>query len=87
MAACAIAPRANAQTSDCTGRERTIRRAVAGATFVGANAAMYAYFDNAWWSGEQSDFWVNYDWDMSFRDQDKAGHFLGGYQLTRIGTG
>lgn len=87
MTACCVAPRLDAQTSDCTGRERTIRRTVAGATFVGANAAMYAYFDNAWWSGETRDFWVNYDWDMSFRDQDKAGHFLGGYHLTRIGSG
>lgn len=70
---------------DQGGRPAT-RVAVAGA-FVGGNAALYEYFRRAWWSGERSDFRVTYDWDMAFRDQDKLGHALGGYHLTRISSG
>ena len=62
-----------------------VRAAVATA-FVGGNAYLYRYFKKAWWSGVRSDgFFFNADWDMEFRDQDKFGHMLGGYHLTRLG--
>jgi predicted lipoprotein DUF2279 len=61
-------------------------RAGVGSAFIGGNAYLYHYFKKAWWSGERSDgFFFNADWDMEFRDQDKFGHMLGGYHLTRIG--
>ena len=61
-------------------------RAGVGTAFLGGNAYLYHYFKKAWWSGERSDgFFWNADWDMEFRDQDKFGHMLGGYHLTRIG--
>jgi hypothetical protein len=61
-------------------------RAGVATAFVGGNAYLYHYFKKAWWSGERSDgFFWNADWDMQFRDQDKFGHMLGGYHLTRIG--
>ena len=61
-------------------------RAGVGGAFVGGNAYLYHYFKKAWWSGDRSDgFFFNADWDMEFRDQDKFGHMLGGYHLTRIG--
>lgn len=62
------------------------RRALAAATFVGANAGLFVYFKKAWWSGERAPkFFFRPDWDQDFRDQDKFGHFLGGYHLARIG--
>lgn len=78
---------AQAANADCAPREKVARRAVVGGTIVGANTAMYIYFRNAWWSGEKRSFWFNNDWDEVFRDQDKFGHFYGGYQLTRVGAG
>jgi hypothetical protein len=61
-------------------------RAGVGGAFIGGNAYLYHYFKKAWWSGTRSDgFFFNADWDMEFRDQDKFGHMLGGYHLTRIG--
>ena len=61
-------------------------RAGVGTAFLGGNAYLYHYFKKAWWSGERSDgFFWNADWDMEFRDQDKFGHMLGGYHLTRVG--
>ena len=61
-------------------------RAGVGTAFLGGNAYLYHYFKKAWWSGERSDgFFWNADWDMEFRDQDKFGHMLGGYHLTRLG--
>ena len=64
---------------------QAVRAGVATA-FVGGNAYLYHYFKKAWWSGERAEgFFWNADWDMAFRDQDKWGHFLGGYHLTRIG--
>ena len=37
-------------------------------------------------SGEKAPhFFFRSDWDEDFRDQDKFGHLLGGYQLTRAG--
>ncbi|HEU4749296.1 MAG TPA: DUF2279 domain-containing protein [Gemmatimonadaceae bacterium] len=61
-------------------------RAGIATAFVGGNAYLYHYFKNAWWSGERAEGFVwNADWDMEFRDQDKFGHMLGGYHLTRVG--
>ena len=76
-----------AQDTRCAGDDRTLRRAAVATTVVAANVGMYAYFANAWWSGERRDFWFNNDWDEVFRDQDKFGHLYGGYQLTRAGAG
>ena len=74
-------------TGPCDQGGRPGTRAVVGAVFVGGNAALYEYFRQAWWSGERADFHVNNDWGMQFRDQDKLGHALGGYHLTRISSG
>jgi hypothetical protein len=55
--------------------------------FVATNAALYEYFDRAWWSGERADhFWVNWERHEPFREQDKFGHAYGGYHLARLGT-
>ncbi|HEX9085790.1 MAG TPA: DUF2279 domain-containing protein, partial [Gemmatimonadaceae bacterium] len=57
-----------------------------GTAFVGGNAYLYHYFKKAWWSGTRAPhFFFHADWDQEFRDQDKFGHLLGGYQLARIG--
>jgi len=57
-----------------------------GAAFIGGNAYLYHYFKKAWWSGERAPhFFFHADWDQEFRDQDKFGHMLGGYQLARFG--
>lgn len=62
------------------------RRALAAATFVAGNGGLYLYFKKAWWSGEKAPkFFFQPDWDLNFRDQDKFGHFLGGYHLARVG--
>lgn len=53
--------------------------------FVGGNLGLYEYFRNAWWSGERAPFFINNDWQVKFRDQDKLGHFLGGYVLAEAG--
>ncbi|MDZ7630083.1 MAG: DUF2279 domain-containing protein [Gemmatimonadaceae bacterium] len=63
---------------------RVAQTAVAG-TFVGGNLALYEYFRRAWWSGEKAPFFLNYDWDGNFRDQDKLGHLIGGYLLSEGG--
>jgi hypothetical protein len=75
-------------SGDCpiNGNQLNAVRAGVATAFVGGNAYLYHYFKKAWWSGERSDgFFWNADWDMQFRDQDKFGHMLGGYHLTRIG--
>ena len=65
---------------------RTVNRTGAAATFIGAQAVLWRYFENAWWSGEEAKgFFFRADWDDDMRDQDKFGHFFGGYHLTRIG--
>jgi len=57
-----------------------------GTAFVGGNIELWHYFKKAWWSGEKAPhFFFRSDWDEDFRDQDKFGHLLGGYQLTRAG--
>lgn len=83
------APRiARAQlTRPCDDGGRPATRVAVGTVFVGGNAALYQYFKHAWWSGEAAPFHVNNDWGMPFRDQDKLGHALGGYHLTRISSG
>jgi hypothetical protein len=77
------------QASDAcpiNGNQLQAVRASVATAFVGGNAYLYHYFKKAWWSGERSDgFFWNADWDMEFRDQDKFGHLLGGYHLTRLG--
>ncbi|HUR91716.1 MAG TPA: DUF2279 domain-containing protein [Gemmatimonadaceae bacterium] len=68
------------------GSYRTATRLAAAGTFIGSQAVLWRYFENAWWSGEEArGFFFNADWDENFRDQDKFGHLLGGYHLTRIG--
>jgi uncharacterized protein YfiM (DUF2279 family) len=66
------------------GGKRVAQGVVAG-TFIGGNLALYEYFRRAWWSGERAPFHQNYDWNGYFRDQDKAGHMLGGYLLSEGG--
>jgi uncharacterized protein YfiM (DUF2279 family) len=64
---------------------RRLAQSAVGATFVGGNLALYEYFRRAWWSGTKAPFFVNYDWDGSFRDQDKLGHLIGGFLLSEGG--
>lgn len=71
----------------CDQGKRPATRAVVGTAFVAGNAGLYEYFRRAWWSGKEADFHVNNDWGMKFRNQDKLGHALGGYQLARVGAG
>jgi hypothetical protein len=69
------------------GPHRTALRGAVGSAAVVGNATLWVYMKNAWWSGERAAHWfVNDDWDQEFRDQDKLGHALGGYHLTRIGA-
>jgi len=78
----------SASGDDCpiNGSQLGAVRAGVATAFVGGNAYLYHYFKKAWWSGERSDgFFWNADWDMEFRDQDKFGHMVGGYHLTRLG--
>lgn len=72
--------------ADCSRAEKVVRRTAVAGTFVGANIALQQYFKRAWWSGEKRDFWVNYDWDVPFRELDKLGHMYGGFHITRYGT-
>jgi hypothetical protein len=68
-----------------SGQVTAVRTGV-GTAFVAGNAYLYHYFKKAWWSGERAPhFFFHADWDQAFRDQDKFGHLLGGYQLARIG--
>lgn len=60
-----------------------------GRAFVGGNVvAVYEYFRRAWWSGERADRF-RFDWEQTqpFRQADKFGQALGGYQLARAGGG
>jgi hypothetical protein len=73
--------------SGCENGAPLSTRVAVGSSAVAGNVALLAYFRNAWWAGERAEgFWVNHDWGMEFRDQDKLGHVLGGYHPTRIGT-
>jgi uncharacterized protein YfiM (DUF2279 family) len=64
---------------------RRLAQSAVAATFVGGNLGLYEYFRRAWWSGEKAPFFINYDWNGPFRDQDKLGHLLGGYMLSETG--
>ncbi len=64
---------------------RRVAQLAVGGTFVGGNLGLYEYFRRAWWSGQKAPFFLNYDWDGNFRDQDKLGHMLGGYLLSEGG--
>jgi len=67
--------------------QTTLARTVVGTSFVGGNVELWHYFKKAWWSGEKAPhFFFRSDWDEDFRDQDKFGHLLGGYQLSRAGN-
>jgi hypothetical protein len=81
-----VAARTSGNGCPLNGNQLQAVRAGVATAFVGGNAYLYHYFKKAWWSGERSDgFFWNADWDMEFRDQDKFGHMLGGYHLTRLG--
>jgi uncharacterized protein YfiM (DUF2279 family) len=67
------------------GVARRSAQVAAAGVFIGANLGLYEYFRRAWWSGEEQDFWVNWDWDVLFRGQDKFGHLHGGYVLAEAG--
>ena len=68
----------------CHGASRQLGRDVAAAGMVGGYAALHVYLNREWWSETPAKRWyVANDWDQNERDEDKFGHFLGGYQLTR----
>lgn len=78
---------ARAQTAPGCRENPRAARVLVGTGAVAANAALYVYFRNAWWSGERADrFFVNWERNQSFRGQDKLGHGLGGYHLARLGS-
>jgi len=67
-------------------RQASLARPAVATAFVGGNIELWHYFKKAWWSGEKAPhFFFRSDWDEDFRDQDKFGHLLGGYQLSRVG--
>lgn len=82
-AACAVPP----VDAKCQSPQyRAASRVGAATAFIGAQGVLWRYFENAWWSGEEAKgFFFRADWDDDMRDQDKFGHFFGGYHLTRIG--
>src|SRR5688500_3024088 len=84
-AACGVLP----DRERCeSGAYRAVARTAAAGTLIGAQAILWSYVENAWWSGEEAKgFFFRADCDDDFRDQDKCGHFFGGYHLTRIGAG
>jgi Predicted periplasmic lipoprotein (DUF2279) len=71
--------------SECNTPSASIARDAASAGLVGGYAALHAYFNHEWWSATPAKPWyVANDWDQNERDEDKLGHFLGGYHLTRV---
>src|ERR1700693_1363226 len=67
-------------------RQAALARPVVATGFVAGNIELWHYFKKAWWSGEKAPhLFFRSDRDEDFRDQDKLGHLLGGYQLTRVG--
>jgi hypothetical protein len=77
---------ARQQSCPLSHSQTTLARSAVGTSFVGGNIELWHYFKRAWWSGEKAPhFFFRSDWDEDFRDQDKFGHLLGGYQLTRAG--
>ena len=82
---------AAAQADSCgttTTNHKTGRRLAVATAAVAGNGALFVYFKHAWWSGQPAkNWWVGNDLnDAQFGNQDKFGHFFGGYQLTRVGT-
>lgn len=70
---------------ECESRSHAVARDAAGVAMVGGYAALHAYFNHEWWSANPAKRWfVQNDWDKDERDADKFGHFLGGYQLSRV---
>jgi hypothetical protein len=83
-----VAAQSQAGEHSCTlsHGQTTVARSAVGTSFVAGNIELWHYFKKAWWSGEKAPhFFFRSDWDEDFRDQDKFGHLLGGYQLTRVG--
>ncbi len=79
---------AEAADSTCAVRRENLTaiRTGVGTSFLAGNAYLWHYFKKAWWSGEKAPhLFFHADWDQDFRDQDKFGHLLGGYHLTRVG--
>jgi hypothetical protein len=77
---------AHPQSCPLSHNQTALARSAVGTSFVGGNIELWHYFKKAWWSGEKAPhFFFRSDWDEDFRDQDKFGHLLGGYQLTRAG--
>jgi hypothetical protein len=70
---------------ECHNPSRQLARDAAGAGLVGGYAMLHIYFSREWWSATPAKNWfIANDWDQSERDEDKFGHFFGGYQLTRV---
>ncbi|MBA3646785.1 MAG: DUF2279 domain-containing protein [Gemmatimonadaceae bacterium] len=85
-----LASTLHAQSADstCSARRDNLAavRTGVGTSFVAGNGYLWHYFKKAWWSGEKAPhLFFHADWDQGFRDQDKFGHMLGGYHLTRVG--
>lgn len=70
----------------CASGAKNYARAGVATGFVGANLALHEYFRRAWWSGEKSEFWTNWERGSPFREQDKFGHAWGGFHLARLGN-
>lgn len=71
-----------------TTNHKAARRVAVATAAVAGNGALFVYFKHAWWSGKPAKpWWVGNDVNNAiFGNQDKFGHFFGGYQLTRVGT-
>jgi len=82
----AIAGAQNPRQCPLSKRQAEFARPAVASAFVAGNVELWSYFKRAWWSGEKAPhFFFRSDWDEDFRDQDKFGHLLGGYQLSRAG--
>src|ERR1019366_2499933 len=69
----------------CNVASQELTRDAAAAGMAGGYAALHIYLNREWWSQNPATHWfVANDWDQNERDEDKLGHFLGGYQLTRL---
>lgn len=68
----------------CNLPAREISRDLAAAGMAGGYAALHIYLNREWWSQTPARWFIANDWDQNERDEDKFGHFLGGYQLTRV---
>jgi uncharacterized protein YfiM (DUF2279 family) len=82
---------ATAQADSCgttTTNHMMARRLAVGAAAAAGNGVLFVYFKHAWWSGQPAkNWWVGNDLnDAAFANQDKFGHFFGGFNLTRAGT-